>query len=535
MFYAGTITALVFWTITPLQSAILGIGEITQSKLLNIDVRAALWPIVDQQPLLDPKVTLDAYSTAWLGQSYPPFITKDNAYLPFYANEEDLLSKTGLNLTANTTRYWTELDCWPADVVKAELQGAARRYEISSGRGCAINITTSVASGAAMHYIGYLENPYSSYYLRQDKTCPETEDTVHQFLAIASKTINPLDPKLAATPEQREAVDFQLTASFCQARYWKQQVSLMIDGHTMTPYENSTSSLADAEILSETEFNSTAFEYLLAAGKPEEDTDPLISTKDLPYNFRLEQHTRFASMELQKPVSHMVGFAIAAMGIGNDKYQSHDALHRAYDQAHKGLFGAAINVLLRNTTEERDNMALATHHLSGIVVSRSIATTVEVLLLVVCIMTAILLWACRRAPSKLVKNPSSVSRMMEVFRNSPHATDAFKAIDQTDIVELTDTFKGRTFHLCLEIGSGDPTLICHDNVADLTYKAPAGQEKGNLRSIRPMALRARIGILFIAVMLGGLIVLFVLRAQQSIHNGEKFRLAGYTRAVLTGS
>ncbi|KAI1010764.1 hypothetical protein LB503_005263 [Fusarium chuoi] len=124
VFFGGTAMVIVFWALTPLQSALLGTGIV-----------------------LDPEFLNTGYAIGWLGQQFPAFTTADYALLPFYPSTSTKLADVrkhttvSLNITAETTKLWTELNCWPAEIARIGLIGTLRL--LSTYLPCSASLSTS--------------------------------------------------------------------------------------------------------------------------------------------------------------------------------------------------------------------------------------------------------------------------------------------------------------------------------------------------------------------------------------------------------
>lgn len=69
----------------------------------------------------------------------PEFATRDYAYLPFTlveSSDEPAAKPTNRTWMADTVRYWTDLECYPAEIQK---RGDVRSgYEYSDSNNCTI-------------------------------------------------------------------------------------------------------------------------------------------------------------------------------------------------------------------------------------------------------------------------------------------------------------------------------------------------------------------------------------------------------------
>lgn len=484
---------LVFWAITPLQSAQLGTGSVIHSSYLEIVNRSELVPVAQQENLLDSEVLNTMYSIAWLEQPYPEFMLQDRAFLPFYpAESSNFTAIPGTNLTATTTELSTELDCWPASEIVQNKRFGRSTYDILSGKGCNASVSMLTSEGFTMFYIGYYSSPYSSYWLGSN-VCPETEDNKHQFLATFAKTP---DNYTELMSESKDLPQYDITASFCQPHYFKQKVLVTVDANTLKPHPDSVQPLGSRETLADTEFNRTAFEFLLGNGMGEE-----VKTRDFPYNFVVEQNPKIKGRDLIKPVSNMVGFVVADDDRNTSDYKDHELLQAAYNHAHQHLFSVAVSQLLVNGTDVGNSTATKTSQMSGIVVSRPISAVLEALLGVVVLFTALVLWFSRSAKSSLPFNPSSIDRVADIVRESPQLSDFFCSVGNGDEDSLVKATEGKRFRLVRKDVTVTPEITV-DHSVDETAAQDHHAPKGYYVPVKPLFFRIEIGIAFIIGVLG---------------------------------
>ena len=521
VFLAGTVTVIVFWLITPLQSAILGTGVVSRTVSVEIADRSQLLPPSTQTQLLSPKILNIGYAIGWLGQRMPPFTTASYATLPFYLDDDPASGSAGATWTANTTKYWTELECWPAKVSPDGPPTMASFFFVD-GRGCNASISFDLFSNYSMYYVGYYGSPYSDFAL-ENPACPKTINSTHEFLAIWSHTV-----KGGMSPHPV----FNITALFCQPHYYQQDVQVSISSQDQTLVKGSLSPRSKQSSVLDSSFNTTAFEFLLGNGMTESMT-----TRDFPFNSVVEQTPRLDGMNLSRPASNMVGFALAGQHLPTVDYADPDVLHAAYDRGHRYLFSVAISQLLANTTGFQDSAASSSFVSHGIIVSRVFSATVEGLLLLVTICTVTLLWICHVSPSKLVNNPSSIQRLMDIFSGNDQLLDSFRSVDNVDEKKLEDTFRGETFQLSTDGCHGCPNLSLKH--AEKLHQDTAAQLNRNSSElyyspVRPTILRYGTGLGFILVIVAASSLLLYLEMTGKSNNGEpKMRTVDLKRRIYS--
>ncbi|GKU16650.1 unnamed protein product [Fusarium langsethiae] len=505
VFFGGTAMVMVFWLLTPLQSALLGTEVVTQIESVKIGIRSQLLPVEDQMSRLDPEFLNHGYATGWLGQPFPPFMTSKYALLPFHVDHDQAIPSTKTNLTAETTKLSTELKCWPAEIYNAYQQPDTGR-EFLDGKGCNVTLNMQMSmKNFSMYYVGYYTNPYADYCLG-GPSC-QTKNAPHQFLAAWVER--------ERVPGER-IPRFNITGLFCQPTYYKQRVLAKVKSSTYEPDTDAMEAISIKEILTDKEFNSTAFEYLLANGMADD-----ISVRDYPFNTVVEQHPRLNGTGLALPVSNMVGYALAGRNNPTTDYSSPDFLAKVYNEAHQYLFSLAVNQLLVNETKMENNTATVDYELTGIVVSRLFATCVECLLAVIASFTASILWLCRAAPSNLPMNPSSITRYIDIFRSSPELLESFSSMDNATEEALFEDFRQDNVRLLLDSKSKNTQVLIDKFIQRSSDSQNRSHDspKGYYDPIQPLALRPWSGLLFVLALVGTIIGLSYLKQQEKALNG----------------
>ncbi|KAJ6438411.1 Spindle-body formation-associated protein [Purpureocillium lavendulum] len=508
VFLSGTIMMLVFWVITPLQSAILGTGIAHRTSYMSVVNRSQLISPTDQSLTMNAEIIVTGYSLGWLNQTYPHFMTPEYALLPFFVDLDPAPDPSEANWTATTIKLSTELSCWPALVSKSIISNT---FDFYDGGSCnaSIGVTSSSGDKYIIDSVGFFGNAYGRYELRSS-TCPKTPDTIHETLLIwATRTA----ANSTAIPV------YNLTSLFCRSHYYKQEVEVTVNAKTKAPVPGSIRAVAERQPLTADEFNSTAFELLIATGQP--DGAELHLDRDKPYASVVEQNPRIRDYGVAVPTSPMTGLALAGLNLSAEALADPKTLEWAFNRATKYVFSAAVSHILANTTDFSDRAAKSTYPLSGIVVSRAFSAAVEALLLTTGILTIALLWLCRKAPCHLRANPNSISRLSAIFRNSPGVVGAFRKLDNYDGKSLYDIFRHDRFRLA-EVKTGDGHALCLEHSKsgedDIKERMPTMSEP-HYDPIRPFALTRTAGSMFVVLMLSALAVIIWLKSSEKLHNG----------------
>ncbi|KAF7559002.1 hypothetical protein G7046_g5158 [Stylonectria norvegica] len=514
VFFTGTCMVIVLWLLTPLQSALLGTGVISKVEVVRLVNRAQLPPLADQRPLFDLEILNTAYATSWLGQPLPPFTTAEYAVLPYYVKDDPAPAKPGTNWTATTTKLSTELDCWPAEVSRNMWWDNV--FDFLNGQGCNATIpmkrpgsALKVTGNYSMFYLSYYSSIFPDSFL-EGPACPATANSTRQFLAIWA-AISPVAID--------EKYDWNITALYCQPSYYKQEVIAQVEATELRPIDHLVEALGPRELLTESEFNSSAFGYLISTGLPPAGR----RTLDYPLAPQsiIDQNGRLAKTNISRTESNMVGFALAGQNRPTIEYAQPKVLHQVYAEAHQHLFSIAVDRLVVNQTSFANKTASSTFNISGVIVSRPISTAVEVLLLLVACFTAFILWSCYKAPCHLDANPSSIGRLVGIFRTNSELLTAFRSMDNANEDTLLESFKDERFRLIYDADRQCAELSIDTQEKDgfiLGERKPALQ-KGYYDPIRPMIFTRKAGFAFITMIIGAIIGLSYFKSQETVQKG----------------
>jgi hypothetical protein len=299
-------------------------------------------------------------------------------------------------------------------------------------------------------------------------------------------------------------------------------VRLKVDRDSMQPTpHDGYQSLGGREPLGADEFNATAFEFLLHSGVAENPPP-----RDFPFQTVVEQHPRLKGANFSMPVSNMIGYAYSRDRRPAKEYGEPERLKEAYSKAHEYLFSLAVSQLLVNDTNADFNATgQVTVTQAAITVSRPFSVAVEALLLLIAVMTASLAWFCRKAPSNLRSNPSSLSRLADSFRTNPTLVTRFSRFDSYDAAALRRALRNVRFELTEKsvlkasgiVTSKDPEGI---RLGEADVIAKTSESERYYEPVRPWALRTEFGIFFMVILAAGIVVLSYFKHLEVSNKGE---------------
>lgn len=495
---------LIFWVITPLQGAIFGTGPVQLREPSTFYASHDLMPIEDQALATDTSILHRLFAVKFLGQSYPRFSTSEYALRPFELKEDS--TPGAKNWTATTTKFWTDLDCEPADSITPHDDPWKGYFAYNNGEGCNASIIStsniSPSSTYGMHYLAW----YTSAHATQAfgvPTCPSKFSD--QFLAIASKG---------------KLENATVTALFCKTSYWRQRVKVSVSDDTFHPLNSSLTADGPVEKLPASEFNSTGFQFLLGSSVSAVQQD---SVRDYPDNVIVNMGDRLNGTGIQLPVGPMVAFALSGSERPVEDFLDGSVMAEAYRAIHKSAFVLTYDSLLTTATASNETTEGSVEFIRhGVLVSRVFSAIVEGLLLTVgvcCILLAVL---GARVESKLSGNPAALADQMDILKNSPELLAA--AVRERRILEegKPSDIKTARLHLQCPCESSDATTaIAVTGLSQQLDGSEASLEKEDdqYAPVSPIALKRSAGIAFSILLAAAFAGLLALRFQEKKFGG----------------
>ncbi|CZS94144.1 uncharacterized protein RAG0_04191 [Rhynchosporium agropyri] len=470
VFYAGLIMIMVFWIITPLQSAIFNTETVSRHRTVDIVTSATLKPLAQQFTAMNANFMNRAYGIAWLNQVLPPFTTPEYAVMPFEPSQQSSRLSANELWTTTAIAFHTNLTCFPAQVVQEKTFS----YTFSNGKGCVVPqialVDTQGVSNYMMSYIGYHSSPQSGWALKNPNCSAKFSNN---FLAVWASAASRFD----------HGVYKNMTAIFCETSYTSQQmhVSVNASSNAVTwgnPVGDNVTALAVEDV-----FNTTNFEILIGTGVMASDR-----RANLQDTAVLQQYSRIKDYveTLSDPV----------------------ALQEAFQRAHQVLFTSAFSTLV--TPILRDSPQIISQNQGNgtvediqgaIILVRPISIIVEAALGMIILLTLSLWFHSHYRPSQLSSDPASIKDIMTM--QPPHGntvsddgtlttTSLESALVQKKF-RLSRTDNGTS--LIIPMASGNPV-----SYLDAIPRASSDQPENPFVPVQPVELRIQFGFVFIAVL-----------------------------------
>jgi hypothetical protein len=503
---------LVFWVITPLQSAIFNTGLTTRSLKAVMGTSSILMPLELQPSSLSANFLNTAYGISWLGQRLPPFTTYEVAFPPFQPNQHSgpFLPSETWSTTADA--YSTSLNCTPANVVIDPLG-----YTLSNDRGCSISgvalADTLDEANYMILYVGYYDDPHSDWAL-QNPNC--TAEFSNNFLALWASNSSRISTGIYRN----------LTALFCEPSYHVQEMSVKINAINGSVSSHEPISLDVGAGPLKNVFNISNFEYMLGVGAQQ-----VQQRTNYPDTEVLEQYPQLASYDLTWPVSNMVGFAVALNSLPIADLASPDALHNAFEKAHQLLFAVAFNTLLisQNSTNLLDlRDGIREDNSEAIIMVRSISIVVEAALGLTAALTACLWYLSHQRASNLASDPASLADTMSLTTAVQSFLLGLKDNGTMTASTLARKLSYCTFYLKVDGLIGQPNLHmiseCSSKSGDCTITLDTSRNsiitEEHFNPVRPKELRLVVGWILAGILCLSLAIILFLEIWSLRNNGE---------------
>jgi hypothetical protein len=519
---------MVFWIITPLQSAIFNTGIAIRSTPVQMRYSAAL-PHIDQQTTkLNINFLNTAYGVAWLHQRLPAFTTMDYAAIPFRPTTETSLTSSSLETwTGSVETYGTSLNCTPAIVTQQILY-----YTFDNGRGCVVPQIglpqTHNDSQFLVQYLSYYADAHVDSFLANPNCSVEHSDN---FLAIWATNTSAGQPGIYSN----------MTALFCVPSYHTQSVTVTVNasnGAIIDPINDHIGSRVD---LPQGVLNTTQFEYVIGGKFLSLQTHlyyPCPLTSRLPAGLSstterknhedsvtIEQYPQLKDFGLTWPVSNAVGFAVGLGGVPTEELSNHSTLHQAFEKAHRILFSAAFSTLLAPSSNDTQTAWQGIRHdrPGAIILVRPIAIVVEAVLGVIALLTISLWYLSYRRKSNLPFDPASIADVVSIL---PQDTKLARCLEKDSASLESLNTKQTKYQLVRNGNSMELISVPLTTMGEATegIQVQKGSRMATEKKelfVRPRELRAWVGAGLLGVILGSVSIIIFFLLKSSKNNGTQ--------------
>ncbi|KAK6513935.1 hypothetical protein TWF506_008365 [Arthrobotrys conoides] len=529
VFHIGTATVLVFWFIAPLQSSLVATVQqqvITPTKFMTTHGLKK----VSTFGLEITSFMNVAYSISWLNSTAPLYSTKSEAVLPFepISGLESGSGAEAETWTSNSTAYYTEIDCRPAERIVIREPGRYAKLEVDDSERFLYDRRTNCSfrhPGFSRMYEPTPENPWrqwdaqfvgynsganSAYYLNT-AYCQIEGPKQSLFLVIFAyqKDYN-------ATP--------LVNAVFCESAYRSSAIEVVVDAQTKLA--KNVTYIGTSKALHSDQFNATIFETVVSGGG--------ISTSNGgPFN-SAPLHTAW-TQEITKLLinsewvydTNVLGY-LFAIDSSLEKYLEFSFLTSTIDKAYRLLFVTYATSKLMgpemNTVDGRVSVTT-----EAVVVPEIFARILEGLLGAVTVLLVSFVISSMRRTSGLVCDPASLAGTMALVASEPKLLEKFETLDGTSTIsQLHQAVDDDSLKFKLDSRAGNYQLsIISDPGSGLSLPSSTFQPQENEQE-KNFELGAAAGTVFILLLGSLLAFISYLFYYHSTHDGK---LEIYTHAT----
>ncbi|KAL9581934.1 MAG: hypothetical protein Q9203_005698 [Teloschistes exilis] len=428
----------------------------------------------------------------------PAYVTSQGALEPFEADVERDTEQANETWTAQTRLYGTSLTCEPAIQDHSDPEDVS----LSNGRSCKTD--AGVARLAPVSEYGGL---YIGYYLDQHIDwslsgigCPSLSNS-HLFLALWGKS-------------WEKNPNASVTALFCEPSYWTQDVNATLTVPSMNVSD--VVPLGPRIPLTDNDFNRTAFEYVIGTGAQAVSERADVSESTSVIN----QNANLAQLGINSTTTNMIPFALGLTRLPPAQYADPQKLGSSLEQAHKLLHALALQQLMSQEVHSNDQRPGVVRGRSrAIVVIRPLTIAVEALLGLVILLTLALLINAHKRPSRLSKDPASLTDMMNLIAKNPKLSP----------LSSDQRLEEKSFKLGCDrlLGPRSETQSSNRNTNSRQEQTLEKPKEGptitgtcqQVRGVRPIEMSLSVGIAFVSLLLLALITVVAMKVYADRHTG----------------
>jgi Protein of unknown function (DUF3433) len=479
---ASLTTVCIFWAVTPLQSGVFTVALATVSQNVSVSSPAHLLPSSKQVEILDANLVNAAYGVTWLGQTLPPFTTRDFALAPLSWQDLDLAGRNA-SLLANTTLYRANLTCdAPASV---EATNISNTFLVDDGEDCReeSDITRPLAWQGGNGYQAIVCNKYLIIWNKQE---------------LPDRQLNNLS---------------DVVVRFCKTTYYSQPVQANVSIPEGRIFQ--TWALGSQLALSADEFNTTVFEFLLTMGHPLIIGDQLeLPQQTMPQPFDVSEDTvlsqglRLSQRGYPQLNSVLAGLAVGGQDLPFDLFVNNtEAIDAAFLGAQQLLFALAVSTLTYNyNLSEPSQPGICTFSIQSIQLVPAITRSLQTFLGLIVVLITVLAFVYYNNFLPLGSDPGSIGYLAAVASRRKFINH-FEPMDrERDLAERLRrkqaTLRRQGGELFLSLHSSNPESHVEDDTrGGGIIEVGAGVAKQHiLRNAWPSELKLSTGIAFVLVM-----------------------------------
>ena len=507
VFCAASAILVIFWIITPSQSAIFASRQVIQS--LSAPVRSiSPLPTSGEAQRLNSSLLSTAFGIVWLNQNLPGFVTEDYAVEPFEV--DDTYKDASTTWTSSALSYSTELTCKPITASRNQLKNSTY-YTFHDDSGC--------STGVDELFLELKDN--NKYLLRflglGNFSLDVDTEYVPPILNCTSDLATP--NALALWAEIRNGGHgqelFNTTASFCTAEYFSQTVNVTVASLNSSILDMSATGPRIS--MTSTDFNATDFESILDFGRSLN-----LSLSDFPDQQLIDTSQLVGGAEVSFSATDPVeAFALGLSNYTIEEYHDFRSMQNSFARARKLLFNLAVNQLQDEPRSPTvDTEVIINTNLQAIVVVRVFAIIVEVHLCILSSCALALLIAYSRRTSNLSKDPASIEDIIKLMPTDLRVLSKFLNFDSACVKDLRKEVAGEKYKLKALNTSQTTSETLIVKVSDTN--SPLKQQRPTQKAPTvPLQITWTFGVSVLAVLLLSIVSLNMLHQRVLVLNGKQ--------------
>ena len=513
---------LIFWAITPLQSAIFLFGSALRTLHLPLTNVSRIMPVKEQPLAMNQEFIYKAYGSVWLNQTLPGFTNASHALASFSMDTRGALSSNG-TWTALTTAYTSDLAC---DAATDITSGA--EYSFTNRANCTINVPFTGMSSQKffLQYIGWGWNIYTDETIRHavknSSRC--SADIRRTFFGVASQT----NPDTGFDAEAIRKNTNMITALFCKQRYYTQTVRATVSASNFSIIN--AIPLEPRQTLVEEIFNSTHFEDLLNQADPLNTNMVASIEEDYPQSRYIAPNTEVEEFNISGPYNLLVPFALKLSDELAKDFLNATTMKVSFEKVHQMLFALVINQLMRpQTISSPKDTVLVISQVRGVLLARKFVIVVNSLLAAVLVGLLILIYLNWNRKCFLASNPASINDIICMLPEDSASLQRLRNIDQLNSKRIKIALQDNLYELRSGTSASShlrPKLL-EKNITTQTMVPPIsiGTDRNLVvpDPILPKEMSWYIGIPFIFSLFAAVVIILVLFLCIQSSNGKSNR------------
>lgn len=368
-----------------------------------------------------------------LNETLPPYMTRNYTLAPFQPTIDDSTSIGSRgNWTGETTMYSLDMSCVPSSPIRNAASRSGTVLYKTNGCNVTLGLTGNLTQGyntrddapilsvkqyTGMH-IGYWNfNGFADYYLSSQ--CPPERNATFYAAFARSK-------------QRDEDPPNDVTAIFCEPKYYQRKVNATVDRVTRRPLQ--IIPLDEKQSLNKDIFNATHWEAQMVSGSSGYD----VRDGDMPgvgtptYLDYIAQTNVSIGTGSQGGglVQRMVGLSLAVSDLPLEDYLDWKVLSKSYADAYRVIFSRTmVDILGDDYTSALEISGQHQYTTEAVVLEPVFVYIVEGLLGAISLATIVLLYLSVTRRRRLRTDPNTIASIMSLVADNKLLLSEFENLD----------------------------------------------------------------------------------------------------------